>query len=245
MAERERARRAELAAQGKRPRRPPKGRDPFLPKPGAQRNFTDPDSKIMKTSDGSYQQCYSGQAIVDSTAQVIVVAELSDEAADAEQLEPALEQLGENLQAIDAEPAQRAALLADAGYFSEDNLRSAAAHGLDPYIATGRLKHSATPPPAPRGRIPKQATAKQRMARKLRTKKGRAAYARRKTIVEPVFGQIVTVQDGRRLLLRGLGAARAEWRLHCTCHNLLKLFRAGGLRLFDLKRTVGAAPQPA
>jgi len=244
-AERERARRAELAAQGKRPRRPPKGRDPFLPKPGAQRNFTDPDSKIMKTPDGSYQQCYSGQAIVDSTAQVIVVAELSDEAADAEQLEPALEQLGENLQAIDAEPAQRAALLADAGYFSEDNLRSAAAHGLDPYIATGRLKHSATPPPAPRGRIPKQATAKQRMARKLRTKKGRAAYARRKTIVEPVFGQIVTVQDGRRLLLRGLGAARAEWRLHCACHNLLKLFRAGGLRLFDLKRTVGAAPQPA
>src|SRR6266566_7584314 len=102
-AEREAARRAELETQGKTPRGPRDGRDPFAPKPGAQRNFTDPESKIMKTSDGSYHQCYSGQAVVDSLAQVIVAAELSDQAADQRQLEPALRQLEENLQAIDAE----------------------------------------------------------------------------------------------------------------------------------------------
>jgi hypothetical protein len=89
--EAETVRRAELEAEGKKRRAPRDGRDPFQPKPGAQRNFTDPDSKIMKTSDGSYHQCYSGPAIVDETAQVIVVAELSDQAADAQQLAPALE----------------------------------------------------------------------------------------------------------------------------------------------------------
>mgnify|MGYP005870434959 CR=1 FL=1 len=80
------------------------------------------------------------------------------------------------------------------------------------------------------------------MARKLRTKKGRAAYARRKAIVEPVFGQIETVQNGRRLLLRGKSAARAEWRLHCACHNLLKLFRAGGLARLGLEAGAEKAP---
>ncbi len=230
-AERERARRVELEAQGKKPRRPPNGRDPFKPKPTAQRNFTDPESKIMKTSDGAYHQCFNGQAVVDSTAQVIVAAELSDEAPDARQLEPALEQLSENLDAVDAELSDNAALTADAGYFSEDNVQVTAEHGLDAHIATGRFKHSEPPAPAPRGPVPKNATPKQRMARKLRTKKGRAVYARRKTIVEPVFGQMQTVQDARRLLLRGKPAARAQWRFHCAIHNLLKLHRAGGLAL--------------
>ena len=230
-AEREAARRAELAAQGKTPRGPRDGRDPYAPKASAQRNFTDPESKIMKTSDGAYHQCYNGQAIVDSTAQVIVAAELSDEAPDARQLEPALDQLAENLEAIAAQLPKAAALTADAGYFSEENIKTTAEHGLDPHVATGRFKHSEPQPPAPRGRPPKNATAKQRMARKLRTKKGRATYARRKTIVEPVFGQIDTVQDGRQLLLRGKQAARAQWRFHCGVHNLLKLHRAGGVAL--------------
>src|SRR3990170_2793209 len=122
-AEREAARRAELEAQGKKPRRPPGGRDPFKPKPSAQRNFTDPESKIMKTSDGAFHQCFNGQAVVDSTAQVIVAAELSDEAPDQRQLEPALKQLSENLDAVDAELSDNAALTADAGYFSEHNVR--------------------------------------------------------------------------------------------------------------------------
>ncbi|MGH3132034.1 MAG: transposase, partial [Gaiellaceae bacterium] len=230
-AERERARRAELEAQGKKPRRPPNGRDPFKPKPTAQRNFTDPESKIMKTSDGAYHQCFNGQAVVDSSAQVIVAAELSDEAPDARQLEPALDQLDENLEAIEAELPDDAALLADAGYFSEHNARISAEHGLDPYLATGRFKHSEPPAPAPRGPLPKDATPKQRMARKLKTKQGRTTYARRKTIVEPVFGQMQTVQDARRLLLRGKPAARTQWRFHCAIHNLLKLHRAGGLGL--------------
>ena len=86
-----------------KPRRPPNGRDPFKPKPKAQRNFTDPDSKIMKTADGAFHQCYNGQALVDSKAQVIVAAELSDEAPDARQLAPALDQLVDNLAAVDAE----------------------------------------------------------------------------------------------------------------------------------------------
>ncbi len=230
-AEREKARRAEMRAQGKKPRRPPSGRDPFAPKPKAQRNFTDPESKIMKTSDGSFHQCYNGQAIVDSQTQVILAAELCDQAPDAEQLEPALDQLAENLDAVGGELPEGAALTADAGYFSQENVTITAAHGLDPFIATGRFKRSEPPAPAPRGPIPKNATPKQRMARKLKTKDGHAVYARRKAIVEPVFGQMHTVQDARRLLLRGKHAARAQWRFHCAIHNLLKLHRAGGLAL--------------
>jgi len=230
-AEREAARRAELEAQGKTPGRPRGGRDAYAPKPSAQRNFTDPDSKIMKTSDGAYHQCYNGQAIVDATAQVVVACELSAEAPDARQLEPALDQLADNLEAIGAELPAAATLTADAGYFSEDNVRITARHGLDPHIATGRFKHSEPQPPPPRGPVAKDATPKQRMARKLRTKRGRAVYSRRKAIVEPVFGQMDTVQDARQLLLRGKAAARDQWRFHCAVHNILKLHRKGGLAL--------------
>ena len=227
----EAARRAEMAAQGKTPRNPPGGRDPFKPRPKAQRNFTDPDSRIMKTSDGAFQQCYNAQAVVDSRAQVILAAELSDQAPDAQQLQPALDQLDENLAAIGAELPAGATMSADAGYFSEDNVRITAQHGLDPHIATGRQKHSDPPPIAPRGPIPKDATPRQLMARKLKTKKGQEVYKRRKAIVEPVFGQMQTVQDAKRLQLRGEPAARAQWRFHCAVHNLLKLHRAGGLAL--------------
>lgn len=181
----------------------------------------------MKTADGAFHQCYSGQALVDGKAQVIVACELSDEAPDARQLEPALDQLGDNLAAIGSELPEEATLAAEAGYFSEDNIRITQEHGLDPHIATGRFKHSEQPPP-PRGRIAKNATPKQRMARKLKTKRGRAVYSRRKAIVEPVFGQIDTVQNGRKLLLRGKAAARDQWRLTSAVHNLLKLHRLAG-----------------
>jgi transposase len=227
----EEARRAQMRDEGREPRTPPSGRDPFKPKPKAQRNFTDPESKIMKTSDGAFHQCYNAQAVVDSRAQVIVVAELSDQAPDARQLEPALEQLDQNLAAIDVELPAGAALVADAGYFSEENVKIAVQHGLDPFLATGRQKHSDPPPIAPRGPIPKDATPKQKMARKLKTKNGQAVYKRRKAIVEPVFGQMQTVQDAKHLRLRGKPAARAQWRFHCAVHNLLKLHRNGGLVL--------------
>lgn len=227
----EQARRAELRAEGREPRDPPSGRDAFAPKPKAQRNFTDPDSRIMKTSDGAFHQCYNGQAIVDSAMQVIVAAELSDQAPDARLLEDSLEQLDQNLAAIDAELPEGAALLGDAGYLSEQNITITEGHGLDAHLAPGRFKHSEPPPPAPRGRIPNNATPKQLMARKLAKKKGAALYKQRKTIVEPVFGQMQTVQDARQLRLRGKPAARAQWRFHCAIHNLLKLHRNGGLAL--------------
>jgi transposase len=227
----ETARRAEMTAQAKTPRKPPNGRDPFAPKPKAQRNFTDPDSKIMKTADGSFHQCFNGQAVVDSQTQVIVACELSDQAPDAEQLEPALDRLAENLAAVEARLPEGAALVADAGYFCEHNILVTAAHGLDAHIATGKTRHDDPAPVAPKGPIPKHATPKQRMQRKLMTKNGHAVYKQRKTIVEPVFGQLDTVQDARQLLLRGTPAARAQWAFNCTIHNLLKLYRNGGLPL--------------
>lgn len=190
--------------------------------PKAQRNFTDPDARIMKTSDSSFHYCYNGQAVVDDAHQIVVGAEITDCAADAPSLAPLLDQVIAN---CGAAPDQ---LLADAGYFSEGNLEAAGDRQVEVLIATGRLERREVPPPAPRGRIPASATPKERMARKLRTKKGKTAYARRKVIVEPVFGQMQTLQDADRLLLRGKGATRAEWRLLAACHNLRKLFGFAG-----------------
>ena len=187
-----------------------------VPKPKAQRNFTDPQSRIMKTSDGSFHQCYNAQAVVDEACQVIVATGLTAQAADAPHLPALLEQTIANV----GIPAR---FLADAGYWSDANYQVLADAQVDGYVATGRLKHNEQIPVAPRGRIPKDASPKQRMARKLRTKKGRAVYARRKVIPEPVFGQMKTLQNAGQLLLRGHDAARAEWMLHATVHNLRKL----------------------
>ena len=188
----------------------------------AQRNFTDPDARIMKTSDGSFHYCYNAQTVVDDTHQVIVATRLSNRTADCPEFASMLDEIEAN---CGTRPGQ---VLADAGYFSEDNVAAAAGRGIDALIATGRLKHGETPPAAPRGRIPKNATTKQRMARKLRTKAGRAAYKRRKAIIEPVFGQIDTVQGSKKVLLRGEADANAEWRLLAACHNLRKLFAITG-----------------
>lgn len=227
----EQARRAEMAEQGKTPRRPPGGRDPFAPKPKTQRNFTDPDSRIMKTSDGAFHQCYNGQLIVDSVTQVIVACDAFDAAPDAQLLEPMLDQLAGNLAAIDAALPEDAVLLGDAGYLSEHNLLITHANGLDPHLAAGRFKHTDPPARTPSEPLPEDATAKQLMARKLAERAGAALYARRKTIVEPVFGQMQTVQDARQLRLRGKPAARAQHRFQSAVHNLLKLHRNGGVAL--------------
>lgn len=231
--ERETKRRADMEAEGKKPRQPPGGRDPFKPKPAAQRNFTDPESRIMKTADGSFHQCFNGQAVVDSRTQIIVACEVSCDAPDAQRLGPALNELAGNLSRIGAALPDGAVLTADAGYLSEANVTTTVERGLDPFFASGRFRPGEPPALARRGRIPNDATTKQRMARKVRTKKGRAVYARRKAIVEPVFGQIDTVQNGRRLLLRGEPAARDQWSFECAIHNLLKLHRNGGLRLLS------------
>ncbi len=187
-------------------------------KPKAQRNSTDSDARIMKTADGSFHYCYNAQAVVDDAYQVIVATDFAASGAD----NPAFgAMLGQTMTNTGTTPRET---LADAGYFSSDNIDAADRAGTDPLIATGRLAHGDQVPDAPRGRIPKDATPKQRMARKLRTKKGKAAYARRKVIVEPVFGQMKTTQGAGRLLLRGHDQARAEWRLLAACHNLRKLF---------------------
>ena len=188
----------------------------------AQRNFTDPDARVMKTSDGSFHYCYNAQAVVDDANQVIVATRLDNDAADAPAFEEMLDQVIEN---CGTAPGQ---VLADAGYFSGDNLKAAATRDIDPLIATGRLRHGEEVPAAPRGRIPKHATPTQRMARKLRTKAGKASYARRKVIVEPVFGQMDVVQGAKHLLLRGADAAAAELDLLSACHNLRKLFVVKG-----------------
>ena len=198
------------------------------PKDSAQRNFTDPDSRVMKTSDGSFHFCYNAQTVVDDAHQVIIATRLDNRGADSPAFGDMLDLVTRN---CGAAPVQ---VLADAGYFSADNVQAAESRGIDPLIATGRLRHSETPTTAPRGPIPKDATPKERMARKLRTKAARAAYARRKVIVEPVFGQMDVVQNAKHLLLRGENAAAAEWELLSACHNLRKLFGVKGTTKFAL-----------
>jgi len=192
----------------------------------AQRSFTDPDARIMKTSDGSFHYCFNGQAVVDEKSQVVLAASLRQSGADCPALPDMLTELGESLTAagIDGTPEM---LLADAGYFSADNVQAATDAGIDPLLATGRLKHGEKPPAAPRGPIPKDLTPKARMSRKLRTKKGKADYARRKAIVEPVFGQVNVAQGGHQLRLRGQVKADFEWTFHLACHNFRKLAGSG------------------
>ena len=189
----------------------------------AQRNFTDPDSRIML--DGatkSFEQSYNCQAAVDSQAQVIVAAQVTQQANDKQQIKPLTEQMKANLGGV-----KPRAISADAGYFSEDNVSYLESEKIEPYVATGRQKHGTAESAVPRGRIPSRATVRERMARKLRTKRGKREYSRRKETVEPVFGQIKEARGLRRFLLRGLESVQAEWNLICATHNLLKLFRSG------------------
>lgn len=193
------------------------------PKPRSQRNFTDPEARVMKTNDG-FHYAYNAQAVVDEGAQVILAAELTQRATDVGELFNMIEATTANLAAIGIDDQPRVVLV-DAGYCSKDNLETAAGHDTDFLIATGRLKHHERVL-APKGRIPKDATAKQRMARRLRTKAGRTDYARRKAIVEPAFGQMKVRQHAGQLRLRGLVGAQGEWTLHALCHNLRKLANA-------------------
>jgi hypothetical protein len=201
--------------------KPPK--DPSdTPAPKAQRNFTDPESRIMKDgASKSFEQAYNCQIASDEHAQIIVGTNVTQETNDKRQVKPVLEDVKERT----GQTPQKASL--DAGYYSDDNVAYLESEGIDGYIATGRQKHGEKIPPAPRGRIPKDATTKERMARKLRTIRGRATYAKRKQMVEPVFGQIKEPRGFRRFSLRGLVNVTGEWDLICLTHNLLKLFRSG------------------
>ena len=193
------------------------------PEPKAQRNFTDPESRIMKDgASKSFEQAYNCQAAVDEESQIIVATNVTQQANDKQQLEPLVEKIKKN---ADGETPEK--LSADNGYFSESNVEYLEGEGVDGYIATNRQKHGDAPELAGCGRIAKDATKQERMTRKLQTKKGRETYSKRKQIVEPVFGQIKETRGFRRFLLRGLENVSAEWDLICLTHNLLKLFLSG------------------
>ena len=192
-----------------------------VPAPKAQHNFTDPESKIMLSKPDGWVQGYTVGAVVDDTAQVIVATAVTAEATDTRSLPALVDQIKTNT----GRAPRR--LLADAGYCSDDNLAALADRGIDAYIAVGRDRHAVTAPPSPRGRIPASLSRRDRMGRKLRTKAGRRHYARRKAIVEPVFGQIKEARGFRRFSLRGLEAVQAEWLLVAAVHNLGKLFSSG------------------
>jgi transposase len=193
------------------------------PEEKAQYNFTDPESKIMKVSNKGFDQCGNAQ-VVANEEQIILAAEVTRQPSDSVHLAAMLDATCANLDAAGAdEPLQEA--VADAGYFSEANVAFLEEAEIEPFIATEKLKHNEKVQQAPRGRIPKGLTVKQRMARKLRTKRGRETYAQRKGIIEPIFGQIKQALGFRQFLLRGLAKMNGEWRLVCLVHNLLKVWR--------------------
>lgn len=194
-----------------------------VPDPKDQINFTDPESRIMRASNKGWDQCGNAQAAVNEH-QIILAADVTDQANDARQVVPMVDQARANLDAAGVEDAIEAAL-GDAGYYSETNAADLEERGIEAYLATERLKHHEKVASAPRGRIPRGLTAKQRMARKLRTKKGREMYAKRKGMIEPIFGQLKQVLGFRQFSMRGLSSMRGEWRLMATVHNLLKLWR--------------------
>jgi transposase len=197
---------------GKPGSRPP-GNPSGTPSDKAQRNFTDPESRIMKTRDG-FVQGYNAQIVVDSNNQVIVAQDVTASPTDVQQLEPMVAQIKKNT------GRQAKEFSADAGYCSEGNLKELARRHINAYVATGRQKHGQ-----------KSATAEknwsgartQAMRTKLRRAGHRSRYRLRKQIVEPVFGQIKQARGFRQFLLRGHIKVRGEWSLIATVHNLLKL----------------------
>jgi len=223
LAEREEEERRTGKKKGGRKPEPP---DPDKARPDdtAQRNFTDPESRIMPdgANKGSFVQGYNAQIAVDSASQVIVAAEVTQETNDKKQLLPMIALIATNLE---QKPEK---VSADTGYFSEANVTDESVKDVDLYVATGRDKHgdavetSSDPPPP--GASPKES-----MREKLQTEAGRTVYKMRKAIVEPVFGQIKEQRGFRRFSLRGKENVSREWKLVCAVSNLLKLFRAGGV----------------
>jgi transposase len=196
-----------------------------VPDPKDQINFTDPESRIMKASNKGWDQCGNAQAVTNEH-QIILAADVTDQANDVRQVVPMVDQTQANLDAAGVKEVIQTAL-GDAGYYSETNAAALEQRGIDPCLATERLKHHEKVASAPRGRIPQGLSAKQRMARKLRTKKGREMYAKRKGMIEPIFGQLKQVLGFRQFSLRGLASMGGEWRLMATVHNMLKLWRHG------------------
>jgi transposase len=216
----ERARR-EAETGKKAPGRAPQVPDPeqAQPEPTAQRNFTDPESRIMK--DGAtkgFEQAYNAQAVVDSTAQIIVAAAITQEANDKQQLQPMLEKVKENCGRLPEKAS------ADAGYFNTEHLTDKMLSTVDLYVPPDRQKHGAAPETiaAP---IATDVSVVDQMRQKLKTAAGQSVYKWRKAIVEPVFGQTKDARGFRRFSFRGVRKVAAEWDLITLTHNLLKLWR--------------------
>jgi transposase len=216
-AEAEKRRRMKAEETRKAEGRKKNGKTPAPPKlePAgtAQRNFTDPESRVLLTKDG-YIQGYNAQAAVDGEAQIIVAHELTNSMSDHDQLALLMDGIQHNLGRKPKEAS------ADAGYCSEENLAALADRDVRAYIATGRAKH----PAQINRKIGGPLT--QAMRDKLKRAGWRSRYRLRKQIVEPVFGQIKQARGFRQFLLRGVEKARAEWAMICTAHNLTKLARA-------------------
>ena len=185
-----------------------------VPEPRAQRNFTDPESRILKTKDG-YIQGYNAQAAVDAQAQIIVAHTLSNNGNDQAQFAPLLNGIKANL------GRNPDAASADAGYCSAANLRTLSRRRITGYIATGRQRHGTRSATTKRPVKPGSLLA--RMTRRLRCAGHRSRYRLRKQVVEPVFGQIKQARGFRQFLLRGIEKVKAEWAMICTAHNLRKL----------------------
>jgi len=191
------------------------------PEPKAQRNFTDPDSRIMKNADKAFIQGYNAQAAVDVDSQIIVAAQLSNQAADGPHLVGMVEQVE---QATGRRPQE---VLADAGYFSEDNVTTLSEQGMSVLIPPERVRHRqwrerCTPPSPPS----KDASVSEWMRYRLKLPENKERYRKREQSVEPVFGQIKQARGLRQFLLRGLDKVSAMWQLECAAHNILKLYRA-------------------
>jgi transposase len=186
-----------------------------------QYNFTDPESRIMMGPDGILQG-FNAQAAVEPTMQLIVGQRVTQAANDKEQLQPMVE-------TIEQQAGQRPeAILADNGYCSDKNLEflesDPSEQKIQGYIATGKQKHGERRTPCKPGPLPKAATRMDRMKRNLQTKLGKAVYAARKCVVEPVFGQIKQARGFRQFLLRGLKKIAGQWALVCMTHNILRIY---------------------
>jgi transposase len=197
---------------GPKPGRPPKT-PPGVPGDKAQQNFTDPDSRIMKSQDG-FVQAYNAQAAVDADSQVIVAQLVTQAANDKQQLAPMVAQIKENT------GRQAEELSADSGYCSEENLKELNRRHINGYIATGRQKHGASSATGARPAAP--GTRTRAMQEKLKRAGHRSRYRLRKQTVEPVFGQIKEGRGFRKFLLRGIEQVHGEWSMICAAHNFLK-----------------------
>jgi transposase len=188
------------------------------PKDKAQYNFSDPESRIMKGSDG-FVQAYNAQVAVESISQLIVGQTVTQEPNDKQQVAPMVANIKKQ---AGKKPKE---MLADSGYCSEQNLKYLEKKNIDAYVATDRKKHGSQRVACKRGPLPKGATRVDKMKRKLQTKEGAEIYAARKSIVEPVFGQIKHARGFRQFLMRGVEKVKAEWALVCATHNILKMYR--------------------